>query len=113
MKNDSRRKRQSTGSSDTPSCDIARIEKLGCRLSWAGEFQDENVQLIESNCQLRSRIAELIGSRINKSGDEGNVKMVEELREELHRANLEIKRFQDAIESNPMLTEALVNAEEG
>jgi hypothetical protein len=71
------------------------------------------VQLIESNCQLRSRIAELIGSRINKSGDEGNVKMVEELREELHRANLEIKRFQDAIESNPMLTEALVNAEEG
>ena len=71
------------------------------------------MQLIESNCQLRSRIAELIGSRINKSGDEGNVKMVEELREELHRANLEIKRFQDAIESNPMLTEALVNAEEG
>ena len=76
------------------------------------EFKDENVHLIESNTQLRSRIAELIGSRIDKSGDDLKVKVIEELQDELHKANLEIGRLQDAIESNPKLTEALVNAEE-
>ena len=70
------------------------------------EFMDENVALIESNRQLRSRIAELIGSRINIVGDEVNAKMIEELKEELHKANLE------GIEANPNLTETLVNVEE-
>ena len=68
------------------------------------EFMDENVKLIESNTQLRSQIADLIGSRINIVGDETNVKAIEELKEELHRANLEIKRLQEGIESNPNLT---------
>lgn len=76
------------------------------------EFMDENVALIESNRQLRSRIAELIGSRINIVDDEVNAKMIEELKEELHKANLEIHRLQESIESNPKLTETLVNAEE-
>ena len=67
------------------------------------EFMDENVKLIESNTQLRSQIADLIGSRINIVGDETNVKAIEELKEELHRANLEIKRLQEGIESNPNL----------
>ena len=70
------------------------------------EFMGENVALIESNRQLRSRIAELIGSRINIVGDEVNAKMIEELKEELHKANLE------GIEANPNLTETLVNVEE-
>ena len=72
------------------------------------EFMDENVKLIESNTQLQSRIAGIIGSRINSVGDEDNVKAIEELKEELHRANLEIKRLQEGIESNPNLTETLV-----
>ena len=76
------------------------------------EFIDENNGLIESNKQLRSRIAELIGSRITASGDEANSKMIEELKEELHRANLEIQRLQEGIECNPNLTQALVDAEE-
>ena len=38
--------------------------------------------------------------------------MNEELRDELHKANLEINRLQEGIECNPNLTEALVNAEE-
>ena len=72
------------------------------------EFMDENVKLIESNTQLQSRIAGIIGSRINSVGDEDNVKAIEELKEELHRANLEIKRLQEGKESNPNLTETLV-----
>ena len=76
------------------------------------EFMDENLALIESNRQLRSRIAELIGSRINIVGDEVNAKMIEELKEELHKANLEIHRLQEGIEANPNLTETLVNVEE-
>jgi hypothetical protein len=76
------------------------------------EFMDENVALIESNRQLRSRITELIGSGINIVDDEVNAKMIEELKEELHKANLEIHRLQESIESNPKLTETLVNAEE-
>lgn len=76
------------------------------------EFMDENMKLIESNTQLRSPLADLIESRIKTVGDETNVKAIEELKEELHRANLEIKRLQEGIESNPNLTETFVNAEE-
>ena len=77
------------------------------------EFMDENVNLIESNTQLRSRIADLIGSRINIVGDEANTKAIEEMKEELHRANQEIHRLQEGIESNPNLTETLVNEQRG
>ena len=76
------------------------------------ELMDENMKLIESNNQLRSRIAELIGSRFGNGGDEANIKVIGELKEELHRANQEIHRLQEGIECNPNLTEALVNAEE-
>ena len=76
------------------------------------ELMDENMKLIESNNQLRSRIAELIGSRFSNGGDEANIKVIGELKEELHRANQEIHRLQEGIECNPNLTEALVNAEE-
>ena len=76
------------------------------------EFMDENVALMESNRQLRSRLAELIGSRINIVGDEVNAKMIEELKEELHKANLEIHSLQESVGSNPKLTETLVNVEE-
>ena len=73
---------------------------------------DENMKLLESNNQLRSRIAELIGSRFNTDGDEASIKVTGELNDELHKANLEIHRLQEGIECNPNLTEALVNAEE-
>ena len=76
------------------------------------ELMDENMKLIESNNQLRSRIAELIGSRFSTGGDEANIKAIGELNDELHRANLEIHRLQEGIECNPNLTEALVDAEE-
>ena len=76
------------------------------------ELMDENMKLIESNNQLRTRIAELLGSRLSIGGDETNVKVTEELRDELHKANQEISRLQEGIECNPNLTEALVNAEE-
>jgi len=76
------------------------------------EFMDENMKLIESNNQLRSRIAELIGSRFGTGGDEANIKVIGELKDELHRASQEIHRLQEGIECNPNLTEALVNAEE-
>ena len=76
------------------------------------EFMDENMALIESNNQLRTRVAELLGSRFHVGNDEANAKVNEELRDELHKANTEINRLQEAIESNPKLTEALVNAEE-
>ena len=76
------------------------------------ELMDENMALIESNNQLRTRVAELLVSRFHVGNDEANAKVNEELREELHKANMEINRLQEAIESNPKLTEALVNAEE-
>ena len=76
------------------------------------ELMDENMTLIESNNQLRTRVAELLGSRFKAGGDEDNAKVNEELREELHKANMEINRLQEAIESNPKLTEALINVEE-
>jgi len=76
------------------------------------ELMDENMKLIESNNQLRSRMAELIGSRFSTGGDEANIKAIGELNDELHRANLEIHRLQEGIECNPNLTEALVDAEE-
>ena len=76
------------------------------------ELMDENMALIESNNQLRTRVTELLGSRLHAGSDGDNVKMIEELHEELHKANMEIHRLQEAIESNPRLTEALVNAEE-
>ena len=76
------------------------------------ELMDENVKLIESNNQLRSRIAELIGARFSTGGDEANIKVIGELNDELHKANQEIHRLQEGIECNPNLTEALVNAEE-
>ena len=76
------------------------------------ELMDENMKLIESNNQLRTRIAELLGSRFSNGDDETNAKVNEELRDELHKANLEINRLQEGVECNPNLTEALVNAEE-
>ena len=76
------------------------------------ELMDENMALIESNKQLRTRVAELLGSRFHAGNDEANTKVNEELREELHKANMEISRLQEAIESNPKLTEALIDAEE-
>ena len=76
------------------------------------ELMDENVALIESTKQLRTRVAELLGSRFHAGGDEDNAKVNEELREELHKANMEISRLQEAVESNPKLTEALIDAEE-
>ena len=76
------------------------------------ELMDENMALIESNKQLRTRVAELLGSRFHAGDDEANTKVNEELREELHKANMEISRLQEAIESNPKLTEALIDAEE-
>ena len=77
------------------------------------ELMDENMKLIESNNQLRTRVAELLGSRLGISNDEASAKAIEELHEELRKANLEIGRLQEGIECNPNLTEALVNAEEG
>ena len=43
---------------------------------------------------------------------ETSAKVIEELHEELRKANLEIGRLQEGVESNPNLTEALINAEE-
>ena len=68
--------------------------------------------LIESNNQLRTRVAELLGAQFHVGGSEANDKVNEELCEEHHKANMEIQRLQEAIESNPKLTEALVDAEE-
>ena len=76
------------------------------------EIMDENVALIESNHQLRTRIAELLGAQFNAGSNEANDKVIEELREELRKANLEIDRLQETVESNPKLTEALIDAEE-
>ena len=76
------------------------------------ELMEENMTLIEANNQLRTRVAELLGSRFSIGNDETNAKVNEELRDELHKANLEINRLQEGIESNPKLTEALINAEE-
>ena len=76
------------------------------------EIMDENVALIESNHQLRTRITELLGAQFNAGSNEANDKVNEELREELRKANLEINRLQEAVESNPKLTEAPIDAEE-
>ena len=71
-----------------------------------------DMALIESTNQLRTRVAEFLGSRFYAGGDEDNAKVNEELREELHKANMEISRLYEAVESNPKLTEALIDAEE-
>ena len=76
------------------------------------ELMDENMVLIESTNQLRTRVAELLGSRFHAGSDEDNAKVNEELREELRKANMEISRLQETVESNPKLTEALIDAEE-
>ena len=76
------------------------------------ELMDENMALIESTNQLRTRVAELLGSRFHAGNDEDNAKVNEELREELRKANMEISRLQETVESNPKLTEALIDAEE-
>ena len=76
------------------------------------ELMDENMALIESTNQLRTRVAELLGSRFHVGSDEDNAKVNEELREELCKANMEISRLQETVESNPKLTEALIDAEE-
>ena len=76
------------------------------------EVMDENVALIESNHQLRTRINELLGAQFHAGLNEDNDKVIEELREELHNANEQIHRLQEAVESNPKLTEALIDAEE-
>jgi CRISPR/Cas system-associated endonuclease Cas3-HD len=67
------------------------------------ELMDENMKLIESNNQLRTRVAELLGSRLSIGGDETSVKVIEELHDELHKANQEINRLQEGIECNPNL----------
>ena len=76
------------------------------------ELMDENMALIESTNQLRTRVAELLGSRFHAGSDEDNAKVNEELRGELRKANMEISRLQETVESNPKLTEALIDAEE-
>ena len=76
------------------------------------ELMDENMALIESNNQLRTRVADLLGARFHAGSSEANDKVNEELREELHKANMKINRLQEAVESNPKLTEALIDAEE-
>ena len=63
------------------------------------ELMDENMALIESNNQLRARVAELLRSRFHAGNDEANAKVNEELRDELHKANTEINRLQEAIET--------------
>ena len=68
------------------------------------ELMDENVALIQSNNQLRTRIAELLGAQFHAGSNEANDKVNEELREELHKANLEINRLQEAVESNPIIS---------
>ena len=76
------------------------------------EVMDENVVLIESNHQLRTRINELLGAQFHAGLNEENDRVIEELREELHNTNEQIHRLQEAVESNPKLTEALIDAEE-
>ena len=65
------------------------------------ELMDENMKLIESNNQVRTRVAELIGSRLSIGGDETNVKVIEELNDELRKANLEIHRLQEGLNATP------------
>ena len=50
------------------------------------ELMDENMKLIESNNQLRTRVAELLGSRLGLSNDETSAKVIEELYEELRQS---------------------------
>ena len=50
------------------------------------ELMDENMALIESNNQLRIRVAELLGSRFHAGNDEDNALVIKELREELRKA---------------------------
>ena len=64
------------------------------------------------NKQLRARIVDLLGSRIPIGDDDANAKVIEDLKEEVHKANLEIDRLQEGIECKPQLTETLLNAEE-
>ena len=49
------------------------------------ELMDENMALIESTNRLRTRVAELLGSRFHAGSDEDNAKVNEELREELRK----------------------------
>ena len=100
-----------TEDSDTLNFKHSRIGKSALRLSRMSSWT-RNMKLIESNNQLRTRVAELLGSRLSIGGDETSVKVIEELHDELHKANQEINRLQEGIECNPNLTEALVNAEE-
>ena len=58
---------------------------------------DENMALIESTNQLRTRVAELLGSRFHAGNDEDNAKVNEELREEIRKANMEISRLQETV----------------
>ena len=76
------------------------------------ELKDENVNLIEMNSNLRSRIAEQIRARARGHGDDTNMKVIEDLQDELLQANAETKMLQESIEANPKLTQALLNVEE-
>ena len=73
------------------------------------ELKNENVNLIEINSNLRPRIAEQIRARAKDDGDEQNMKVIEDLQDELRGANMDLKMLQ---ESNPKLSEALLNVEE-
>lgn len=76
------------------------------------ELKDENVNLIEMSSNLRSRIAEQIRARARGHGDDTNMKVIEDLQDELLKANAETKMLQESIEANPKLTQALLNVEE-
>ena len=76
------------------------------------ELKNENVNLIEINSNLRPRIAEQIRARAKDDGDEQNMKVIEDLQDELRGANMDLKMLQESVESNPKLSEALLNVEE-
>ena len=76
------------------------------------ELMGENMKLIEPNNQWRTRITELLVSRLGIGGDATSNQVIEELHHEPHKANQKINRLQEGIECNPDLIEALVNAEE-
>lgn len=54
----------------------------------------------------------MLSARARGHDDDVNVKVIEDLQGELRKANIEIKKLQEGIESNPKLTQALLNVEE-
>eukprot|EP00435_Cladocopium_sp_Y103_P021266 s5034_g5.t1 len=74
-------------------------------------LKDENVEIMAKNDSLRSRVTELLHRKMDEDAPSPYRQICDELREELMKTQEELRVRSEAVASNPILGEAILNLE--